>query len=52
MGDHERTLQIENDDFDDFTMKTKLISTRFPGTIGTLRFDEKSFLNTLLGFTP
>ena len=30
-------------------MKTKLILTRFRGTFG---FDEKSFLNTLLGFTP
>ena len=49
MGDHEKTLQIE---FDDISMKTKLILTRFGSTFGTLRFDEKAFLNTLLGFTP
>ena len=48
MGDHDETLQLENDDIN---MKTKLIFTRFGGTFGTLRFDEKSFLNTLLGFT-
>ena len=33
-------------------MKTKLILKRFGGTFGTLRFDEKLFFNTLLGFTP
>ena len=33
-------------------MKSKLIMTRFGLTFGKLRFDEKSFLNTLLGFTP
>ena len=33
-------------------MKTKLSLTRFAGTFGTLRFDEKSFFNTFLGFTP
>ena len=33
-------------------MKTKLILTRFGSAFGTLRFDEKSFLNTLLGFAP
>ena len=32
-------------------MKTKLILTRFGGTFATLRFDEKSFLNTSLSFT-
>ena len=26
--------------------------TRFGGTFGTLKCDEKSFFNTLLGFTP
>ena len=26
--------------------------TRFGSTFGTLRFDEKSFFHTLLGFTP
>ena len=49
MGDHEGTFKIE---FDDFTMKTKLNLTRFRGTIGTLRFNEKSFFHTLIGFTP
>ena len=49
MGDYEGTLQIE---YDDNTMKTKLILTRFGSTFGTLRFDERSFFNTLLGFTP
>ena len=48
MGDHEKTLQIEYD----FSMKTKIILTRFGSTFGTLWFDEKSFFNTLLGFTP
>ena len=33
-------------------MKTKLILTRFGSTFGTLRFDERSFFSTLLGFTP
>ena len=46
MGDHEGTLQIE---YKDDTMKTKLILTRSGSTFGTLRFDEKSFLYTLLG---
>ena len=32
-------------------MKTKLLLTRFVSTFGTLVFDEKSFLNTFLGFT-
>ena len=49
LGDHGGTLQIENDDL---TKKTKLILTRFTSTFGTLRFDEKSFFNTLLGFVP
>ena len=47
IGDNEGTLQVEYDD----AMK-KLILKRFVGTFGTLRFNEKSFLNTLLGFTP
>ena len=49
MGDHEGTLQIENIDI---TLKTKLILTRTGSTFGTLRFHERSFPNTLLGFTP
>ena len=45
MGNHKRNPQIE---YDDFSMKTKLILTRFGGTFGTLRFDENFFL----GFVP
>ena len=41
--------QIENDHLN---KKTKLILTRFGSTFGTLRFGEKHFLNTLLGFAP
>ena len=40
MGDHEGTLQIE---YDDKSMGTKPILTRFGLAFGTLRFDEKSF---------
>ena len=47
LGDHEGCLKIE---YDDLNKKVKLILTRFGGTFGTLRFDEKSFFNTLLGF--
>ena len=39
-------------EYDDITKKTKLILTRFGSTFGTLRFDEKWFFNTLLGFLP
>ena len=49
LGDHEGTLQIE---YDDLNKKVKLILTRFGETFGTLRFDEKSFFHTLLGFEP
>ena len=49
MGDHEGTLQTE---YDDITMKTKPTLTRFGSTFGTWRFDEKSFIDTLLNFTP
>ena len=49
LGDHEGTLQIG---YDDLNKKVKLDLTRFGGTFGTLRFDEKSFFHTLLGFTP
>ena len=48
-GDHENTLQIE---YDDLNKKINLILTRFGDTFGTLRFVEKSFFHTLLGFTP
>ena len=43
-GDHEGTLESEHDDN---TMKTNLFLTRFGLTIGTFRFDEKSFLKIL-----
>ena len=49
MGDHEKTLQLENDEI---SVKTKLILTQFGGTFVTLRLDEKSFFNALLRFTP
>ena len=49
LGDHENTLQIK---YDDINKKVKLILTRFGSTFGTLRFDKKPFLHTLLGFTP
>ena len=49
LGYHEGTLQVK---YDDITMRTKLVSTRFGGTFGTLIFDEKSFFNALLGFRP
>ena len=49
LGDHEGTLKIE---YDDLNKKTKLILTRLGSTFGTLRFDEHSFLNTLLGLDP
>ena len=49
LGDHKGTLQIE---YDDLNKKIKLVVTRFATTFGTLRFDEKSFFHTLLGFDP
>ena len=48
-GDHENTLQIE---YDELNKRVKLILTRFGDTFGTLKFDDKSFFHTLLGFTP
>ena len=48
MGDHEGTLQIVYDDIS----RKKLILTRFGGSFGALRVDEKFFPNNLLGFTP
>ena len=33
-------------------MKTKFILTHFAGVFGTLRFEDKTFSNTLLRFTP
>ena len=49
LGDHERTFQIE---YNDLHKKIKLILTRFGSNFGPLRFDEKSFFHTLLGFLP
>ena len=49
MGDHTQTLQIQ---YDDITMKSKLIIKRCRGTFGTFRFDEKSFFITSLNSSP
>ena len=49
MVDHEGALQIE---YDDVTMKTKLILTPFGASSGSLRFDERSVFNTSLGPAP
>ena len=49
MGDQVGTLRIE---YDDISMKTKLILTRFGGTSGTLLMNEQTCPNTSLGFTP
>ena len=49
IGDHEGTLRIE---YDDISIKTKLVLIRFGGTFRTLILDEKSFSNKLLGFIP
>ena len=50
---HMETIQIE---YDDISMKTKIILKYIGGremfVLGTLRFDERSFFLTLLGFTP
>ena len=50
---HMEIIQIE---YDDISMKTKII-LKYIGeqkmlVLGTLRFDERSFFHTLLGFTP
>ena len=49
MGDHEGTWKIE---CDDISMKTELILKRYGEIFGTLRFIERSFFKSLLGFTP
>ena len=46
MEDHQGTLQSE---YDDLSMK-KFTLTCFGSTFVMLRFDEKSFFSTLLGF--
>ena len=48
MGDHEGPLQIE---YDDISMRAKLILTRFGSVFGTLRFNEKSFFDVLIKFS-
>ena len=52
-SDHMEIIKIE---YDDISMKTKIILKYIDGqkmfVLGTLRFDEKSFFHTLLGFTP
>ena len=48
-GDHAGTLPI---DYYDITMKTKLNFIQFSSHFGTSGFDEKSFLDTSLGFRP
>ena len=40
MGDHEGTIQFE---YDDISMKTKLVLTQFYGEFTRSGFDEKSF---------
>ena len=46
LGDLEGTLQI---DYDETSMKIKIVLTRFRGNLGAPSFDENSFFNTLLG---
>ena len=46
---HEGRLQIESDDIN---LKTKINLTRAGENFMSLRFDKKSFSNTLLGFEP
>ena len=50
---HPEIIQIE---YDDISMKTRIILKYIGGQksfgLGTLRFDEKSFFHTLLGFEP
>ena len=52
-SDHMEIIKIG---YDDISMKTRIILKYIDGqkmfVLGTLRFDEKSFLHTLLGFTP
>ena len=49
LDDHKGNLQIE---YDKINKKVKLILTSFANSFGTLRFDDKSFFHTLLGFDP
>ena len=47
MGNHEGTLQIE---YDDISMKSRLILTRFGVTLGPLRIDENIGLEQVLHY--
>ena len=49
LDDHKGNIQIE---YDDINKKVKLILSSFANSFGTLRFDDKSFFHTLLGFDP
>ena len=50
---HIKSIEIE---YDDISMKTKIILKYKGGqkkfVLGTLRFDQRSFFHTLLGFEP
>ena len=47
LDDHKGNLQIE---YDEINKKVKLNLSSFANSFGTLRFDDKSFFHTLLGF--
>ena len=49
LDDHKGNLQIA---YDEIHKKVKLILTSSANSFGTLRFDDKSFFHTLLGFDP
>ena len=49
LDDHKGNIQIE---YDEINKKVKLILTSSANSFGTLRFDDKSFFHTLLGFDP
>ena len=47
LDDHKGNIQI---DYDEINKKVKLILTSSANNFGTLRFDDKSFFHSLLGF--
>ena len=49
LDDHKGNLQIE---YDEINKEVKLIVTSYANSFGVLRFDDKSFFHTLLGFDP
>ena len=49
MDDQEGTLRV---DYDDISMNTENILTRFDGTSGTLGFDKNSFFTLYWGLNP